>query len=245
MVCYRLIYLLLYIDSVISKVENSYLGCRLGLLCYSIIMFADDIMLLSPSVTSLQSLLHICETELSYLELAINSKKSYCLRVGPRYSNNCANLISLNGNLIEWVSLVRYLGVFIKSARTFKCCLDRAKRSFFGSFNSIYGKIGGTTSEEVIIHLINTKCLPVLLYSTEAIYLTKSDLKSLEFTFRRLLFKIFRTSSVDIVNNACTYFCISSVSDIIVKRQRNFMSKLKISDNQLILTIIHSPVSLI
>ena len=116
---------------------------------------------------------------------------------------------------------------------------------FFGSFNSIYGKIGGTTSEEVIIHLINTKCLPVLLYSTEAIYLTKSDLKSLDFTFRRLLFKIFRTSSVDIVNNACTYFCISSVSDIIVKRQRNFMSKLKISDNQLILTIIHSPVSLI
>ena len=234
-----------YINSVISKVENSYLGCRLGLLCCSIIMFADDIILLSPSVTSLQSLLHICETELGYLELAINSKKSYCLRVGPRYSVNCVNLVSLSGNVIKWVSVVRYLGVYIRSARTFRCCFDSAKRSFFGSFNSIYGKIGGTTSEEVIIHLINTKCLPALLYSTEAIPLTKSDLKSLDFTFKRLLFKIFRTSSVDIVNDACTYFCISPVSDIIDKRQHTFMTKLRISDNQLLFTMFHSPASLI
>jgi len=30
-----------------------------------------------------------CEEELSYLDMAINVKKSACLRVGPRYNVRC------------------------------------------------------------------------------------------------------------------------------------------------------------
>jgi len=35
-------------------------------------MYADDILLLSPSVTALQDLLHVCESTLSSLDLFIN-----------------------------------------------------------------------------------------------------------------------------------------------------------------------------
>jgi len=51
-----------------------------------IILYADDILLLPPSVTKLERLLMKCEEELSYLDMAINVKKSACLRVGPRYN---------------------------------------------------------------------------------------------------------------------------------------------------------------
>jgi len=40
--------------------------------------------LLAPSVQALQSLVNICVTELNFLDMAINTTKSSCLRYGSR-----------------------------------------------------------------------------------------------------------------------------------------------------------------
>ena len=45
--------------------------------------------------------------------------------------------------------------------------------------NSILGKLGRTASEEIIIELIENKCIPALLYGPEVCPSTKSDLRSL------------------------------------------------------------------
>ena len=37
-----------------------------------IILFADDILLIAPSVSELQSLFHLCEIELNWLDMSIN-----------------------------------------------------------------------------------------------------------------------------------------------------------------------------
>jgi len=74
-----------FIDSVVDKIKASGLGCYNKFVCYSILLYADDVILLSPSVSSLQKLLSVCELELSWLDMAINIKKSSCIRVGPRY----------------------------------------------------------------------------------------------------------------------------------------------------------------
>ena len=47
------------------------------------ILYADD-MLLACSVCELQRMLTACERELSWLDMSINSKKSCCMRIGPR-----------------------------------------------------------------------------------------------------------------------------------------------------------------
>jgi len=44
-----------------------------------VILYADDILLLAPTVTVLVRLFAACKFELTYLDMAINSKKSYCL----------------------------------------------------------------------------------------------------------------------------------------------------------------------
>jgi len=38
-------------------------------------MYADDILLLTPSVTALQKLLWVCEQELDSIDMAIDAKK--------------------------------------------------------------------------------------------------------------------------------------------------------------------------
>jgi len=48
--------------------------------CY-IILYADDILLISPSVTYTERLLYHCEQELSWLDMNINFNKSCCLRM--------------------------------------------------------------------------------------------------------------------------------------------------------------------
>jgi len=61
------------------------------------LLYADDILLLSPSVTGLQQLLHVCEHELDLLDMPINVAKSACLRIGPRSDKSAVILSQIVG----------------------------------------------------------------------------------------------------------------------------------------------------
>jgi hypothetical protein len=145
----------IYIDDIVSIVAKTQIGCFYRSVCVSVILYADDILLLAPSVSALQELLNICENELQSLALSINIKKSVCSRIGPRYNNECVDIVSHNGNIIRWVDIIRYLGVYITKARQFKCSFANGKTSFYRAFNAVFGKIGRAASEETIIQLIN------------------------------------------------------------------------------------------
>jgi len=73
-------------------------------------MYADDIILLAPSVSASQRLLHVCENQLDWLDMSINVNKSACIRIGPRHRVACYTLVTLDGREIEWTNSVRYLG---------------------------------------------------------------------------------------------------------------------------------------
>ena len=68
----------------------------------SIIVYADDILLLALSATTLQQLLHVHETELACLDMAINVGKSACMRIGSRYNVKCMNISNVNSREILW-----------------------------------------------------------------------------------------------------------------------------------------------
>ena len=150
----------IYVDDIESIVERTGSGCCYRSINVNIIIYADDILLLSPSVVVLQELLHVCENALHDLDLVINYKKSVCLRIGPRCNNVCSDIVSLNGNIVQLVESIRYLGVYPLRVRQFKCNYDNAKSSFYRAFNAVFGRIGRSGSEEVILQLINSKCLP-------------------------------------------------------------------------------------
>ena len=42
----------------------------------SILLYADDVLLVAPSVTALQQLLLLCEQELMWLDMSLNVKKN-------------------------------------------------------------------------------------------------------------------------------------------------------------------------
>ena len=77
---------------------------------------------MSPSVSQLEHLLHACESELAWLDMAINLSKSCCIRVGPQCDKSCANISSKTGINTPWVTEMRYLGGLLRAIQMFVNC---------------------------------------------------------------------------------------------------------------------------
>jgi len=220
-----------YIDSVVDRVKSYGLGCYIKAMCVSVFLYADDILLLAPSLSCLQQLLYICEDELQWLDLTINARKSACIRIGPRFNVRCSNITTINGHELTWYDEIRYLGVYVIAARYYRCSHSNAKRSFYRAFNAMFGKIGRCASEEVIIELLKMKCLPVLLYGLESCPFNKTQIKSLDFAISSAFSKIFCTKSQDIIDTCRTLFNCQPVADSLCTRKRNFLCKYVKSSN--------------
>jgi len=52
-----------------------------------IILYADDILIIASSITGLEHMLHVCERELHWLDMAINFKKTCWLHIGPHWES--------------------------------------------------------------------------------------------------------------------------------------------------------------
>ena len=74
--------------------------------------------------------------------------------------------------------------------------LSAAKRGIYRVFNSIFGKIGHIASEEVILQLVFTNCIPIFLYGLEMLPIRQSQLRSLDFMINKLFMKLFKTNDI-------------------------------------------------
>ena len=81
------------------------------------------------------------------------------------------------------------------------------------------------------MHLI--KCIPILVYAVEASPVNRSLKKSFQFSLTRILMKIFKTRSSEIVMEYRNYFGFHTISTLIKKRKATFLYKLANSQNQL------------
>src|SRR5271157_2545288 len=75
-------------------------------------LYADDLLLLSITIIDLEKMLLICKDEFDWLNIAVNVKKSSCLRIGNRHNVSTAN-ICIGNNIILWCNEFCYLGLTI------------------------------------------------------------------------------------------------------------------------------------
>ena len=97
-----------YIDSLVSLLKKGKAGCRIGHHFYGCIIYADDIILLCPSVTGLQKMVDICsEFGLNYA-ITFNGKKSKCIMFGSNEIDTPE--IILNGETLIWEETAMHVG---------------------------------------------------------------------------------------------------------------------------------------
>ena len=101
--------------------------------------YADDILILSLTVGKVPELFNVIERELQTLDLTI--QKSSCLRICPIgvTSINCSIITSVTGGDDYLGFCDKIFGVFLVKSRSFKICLNNAKRSFYRAAYAIFG----------------------------------------------------------------------------------------------------------
>ena len=104
----------LYIDDLISKLRKLGVGCHIIQKFIACILFADDLSLIAPTRGSMQQLLDVCALYGQKYCLNFNVSKTKIMVFGKlAHVTNSISPLYLNGEAIEYVSSVKYLGFFI------------------------------------------------------------------------------------------------------------------------------------
>jgi len=100
-----------YVDDLVNQVKLCGFGCYIRCTCISILLYADHILLLVPSISALQSL---CEKELEWLDMSISVTKVNLPAHWRTMQCECECITTLNGGKILWADNLRYLGVYYR-----------------------------------------------------------------------------------------------------------------------------------
>ena len=210
----------LYLKPLIRKINESGFGCYIGNKPANIFSYADDIVILAPTVTSLRYITNLVEEYSTNFSLNFNPNKSFILLYSNNLSSNDINVF-INGQKIDFLTSCKHLGFNIvnnnqiydiQSVINDMCIKTNILKSNFHSLSS-----------DSKIKLFNSHCLS--LYGSELWNLENNSLKRLEINWKKcikcLLGLPMRTRSHLIPHIVGT----PSIFKIIENRQINFIKK--------------------
>ena len=196
----------IYVNSLIEKISNLNIGCKLGTVKSNIIAYADDIVLLSPTRSGLKSLLLETHTEASCMDLKFNFEKTKIIKF---HSNTCKpdGLVNkpliIGEHSINFVSTFKYLGYMIANNLNNNEDIARAKSKFYSEFNSILRKFH-FTNKEVKLFLFKQYCLQ--FYGSELWFgplKSKQAIKQFAIGYHKAVKKILQLSMHESNHFAC------------------------------------------
>jgi hypothetical protein len=178
-----------FVNLFIVNLRHSNLGCCMVGSYVGCLLYADDMILLCPSIKGLQSMLDICDQTANDLLLQFNVSKSFCISVG-KLAGSVVTDMRLGSRDISWVKSIKYLGLVINGGRRLNFDIGRTKQNFFIACNCIMSQVK-SLDEIMQLTLQESYCLPVLTYGIAAAYYTKKQLDDLNACWNTVYRKIF------------------------------------------------------
>jgi hypothetical protein len=101
----------LYVNQLIAELNSMHVGCRIDSVSVNNISYADDMVLLSPSISGLRQLVKTCESYAIHHGLKYNEKKSeFMVFRGSCKQPKKVPSVLLNGSQLKRVTQFKYLG---------------------------------------------------------------------------------------------------------------------------------------
>ncbi|XP_063361495.1 uncharacterized protein LOC134650470 [Cydia amplana] len=119
----------LYMNDLMEELSSAAVGCHVAGVCANNFSYADDMVLLSPSITGLRILVSICERYAANHGLKYNVTKSELIVF--KYDKGPDNVppVRLNGTELKFVNNFKYLGHFLTDRLKDDDDLERQRRS--------------------------------------------------------------------------------------------------------------------
>ena len=148
----------IYIDDILSTISNFKVGCFLGFKRVNIQAYADDVVLLSLSLSSFQFLINQMSELLDTHGLRVNVIKTVAMIFNKNINrvNKEVNIVYKDSRL-DVVNNFMYLRCLLKSDLCEDFDIDRCKLSFKRSFGFLFRKFY-SVNLEVFYSLFNSFC---------------------------------------------------------------------------------------
>ena len=184
---------------------------------------------LSPSLHGLDSLLKICGDYCTEWDICLNAKKSKSLYFGKRVE--ISHSVTLNGNAVDWVDEWKYLGVTLKSSKTFDCSIKEQVKKFYRCANAIL-RIDGRSNDTVMLRLVEAHCVPIITYAIEVIQVSNRDeRRQLRVAYNSLFRRIFNYRWSESVSALQTFLGRPTWEQLVEKRRQTFVRRVLKADS--------------
>ena len=180
----------MYIEDLIKDIEELNEGADIYDMIIDIILYADDILLLSNTKEGLQKMLDVTQKYGEKWEIKFNPDKTTFMVFGEKKkdkkkqpNNSDANLI-FDGTIIKRVKTMKYLGVIFDESLTNNKHLETRRTMTYSAITNI-NKVGFNIVDlkyNVKTILYKTHIRPVLLYGLENHSINQTELKKLQIT---------------------------------------------------------------
>ena len=150
----------IYINSLIDKISNLDIGCRLGLYSSNIVVYADDIVLLAPSASSLQILMNIANAEALELDLLFNVNKCKVVIFSSGKEVFIEKQFFIGNQNVCKSQSIKYLGYHISYNLHNHEDINAKRNKFYSEFNQILRKFH-SVEENIKIFLFKQFCLQI------------------------------------------------------------------------------------
>ena len=219
----------IYIEDLISNIKSLNIGTVLpGDLQTCIIVYADDIILLSPTLKHLQTLVTYCEDFGHEHGIKFNHSKSKTQFVISGKSQLPTPTLTLNNTEIFPQETLSHLG-FQWAKKRNKLCLQQHKTSRIAELWSVTTSLIASgirhCHPNTIVSLYNTLVIPKLLYGLELVDLSKSEQDNLNTQARSSLKSLFNISKKS-KNHINRIYNIPDVCITLEKRKLKLINQL-------------------
>jgi hypothetical protein len=178
----------IYIDEITAKLKNSTYGCWFGMNFVGVFEYADDIVILCPSLRGLRKMLAICSDHFGGLDLHFNAKKSFAVCFGTPKVKQFQLL--LDGIQIPFVDKVTYyLGVVLVNSLDDTAHILKLLGLFYASANALFVTFKGLDSD-ILFELFSSYCCTY--YGLMCCSLRSRNLDKLYVAWNKSVRRIFR-----------------------------------------------------
>ena len=210
------------------------IGCHIGVLFLSAILFADDVCLLAPTRLALQRMIDNCSSYCSRYGLSFNSKKSKIMIFDKRAVDVASvKPILLNGDVIEVVSRIKYLGTTITSTPSFNFMAEPDLHSFYRSANSVLNVLK-KPDETVLMQLLYSNCVPTLTYACAVKEFSAREMADCNTAINNAIRRIFSFHRWESTRSLREGLGYPSLFDIFAKARDKFVKSLSHHGNSIV-----------
>ena len=224
---------IVYVDDLLLLLRQTGAGCYIADMFLAAIMYADDLALLAPTRSSMQRLLNVCQSYGIEWCIGYNPLKTNLMIFGRTIMHDT---LFLNGTPINTVQSCKYLGLNLIAGKGFCSSTSKPLASFYRSANTILNVLH-KPSEQILMKLLYTNCVPVLTYGCEVRRHSARDMISFDVALNDCIRKIFSFNRWTSTRELRKSFGYNSVAEIFTKRSARFLTQIRCTRNPILIQL--------